>query len=45
MAALLQYEVSLVYARAHHISCHVKQGVAVDAGIDGKDHGIAREAV
>lgn len=45
MAALLQYQVSLVHGRAHHISCHVKQGQAVDAGIEGKDHCITREAI
>ena len=45
MAALLQYHVSLVHERAHHVCCHVEQGVAVGADIEGKDHGITREAI
>ena len=45
MAALLQYHVSLVHERAHHVCCHVEQGVAVNTIVEGKNHGIAAEAI
>ena len=44
MIALLQNHVSLVHAGAHHDCCHVEKGLAVDAGVEGKDHGITRES-
>ena len=44
MIALLQNHVSLAHAGAHHGCCHVEKGLAVDAGVEGKDHGITRES-
>ena len=44
MVTLLQHHLSLSHARAH-VCCPVERGVAVDASMEGKDHGITREAV
>ena len=45
MVTLLQHHLSLSHAQAQHVCCPVEQGVAVDADIEGKDHGITREAI
>ena len=44
MIALLQNHVSLAHAGAHHGCYHMEKGLAVDAGVEGKDHGITRES-
>lgn len=45
MVTVLQHHVSLSHAQAQHVCCPVEQGVAVGADIEGKDHGVTREAI